>query len=437
MDYWLKGGRVIDPAQKIDECRDVFVCNGKVFLSGISKSNLQNCSVIDCSGKTVMPGLIDVHTHMRDPGYEYKEDIVTGTRAALAGGVTTLFCMANTHPVTDAESIVSYIVAKSKKSGYVNVHPIAAMTEGMKGKKIVDFASLLNAGAVTFSDDGRWVHDSHIMLTIFQQAAKHSVRVIQHSEDMAMTMGGVMHDGETAQRLGLPGIPSASEYAAIYRDCILCELAKSKLHVAHVSTAESLRIITEAKQRGVNVTCEVAPHHLVMDDSYIKSDNGIYKVNPPLRSPNDRAALIEGLKTGKIDIIATDHAPHAIHEKEKGMLDAPFGMIGMETSFPIMYTYFVLENAINLSKLIELMSANPARLFNLAGKGTLQDGFDADIAVVDLDAEYRINKDALFSKSSNTPFHDWKVRGKIQHVFVGGILKLQNGQIIENTTGGA
>ena len=435
MNYLLKNGRVIDPHQGIDEVRDVFIKNGKVYLQNVASISQADITSIDCAGKIIVPGLIDVHTHMRDPGFEHKEDIISGTKAALAGGVTTLFCMANTNPVVDTVEIVQYIIKKALEEGFVSVCPIAAMTEGMRGKKTLDFDSLRQAGAITFSDDGRWVHDSRIMLKIFRLAARLGVRVIQHSEDIAMTLKGVIHAGKSAKALKVRGIPSVSEYAAIYRDCVLCELTKSKLHVAHVSARGSLAVIEDAKRRGVDVTCEVTPHHLVMDDSFITSDDGIYKVNPPLRSKKDRKALIEALKRGSIDVIATDHAPHAVHEKEKGLVDAPFGMIGMETSFSILYTHLVLTNTITLFDLIALMSSNPARVFELHGKGTLQDESIADITVIDINHEYTIDKNSLYSKSSNTPFHGWKVNGKIEDVFVGGIHKLRSGEIIDNKTG--
>ncbi len=428
MNFLLKNGIIVDPAVGKHERKDLIVKDKKVYSApdGCSSSKY---IVIDCSGKIITPGFIDVHTHLRDPGFEYKEDIITGSKSAVAGGVTSIFCMPNTVPVVDNIETVHYIIEKAKRSAVVNVYPIAAMTMGSEGLEPVAFEQLLKIGVVSFSDDGRWVRDSRIMCEIMRFSAQSGVRIIQHCEDIGIANKGVINLGRASKRLNLPGIPVTAEDVAVYRDIELCALTGAHVHIAHVSSARSLELIEQAKHRGIDITCEVAPHHLVLNDECIKQDDANYKVNPPLRTKDDSQTLIEGLKNGVVDMIATDHAPHAEYEKNKGFLTAPFGLIGMETAFPVLYTRLVKDGIMSLMDIVTAMSSNPARLFGLKNKGSLADGFDADIAVIDLETSYKIDKNKFYSKSKNSPYHGWNVCGKITDVFVEGNLVYTNGEI--------
>ncbi|RJP56683.1 MAG: dihydroorotase [Candidatus Auribacter fodinae] len=426
MNYILKNGLVVDPIRSKEEIENVVIENGKI-CSTPTESGYRE---IDCSGKLVVPGLIDVHTHLRDPGQHHKEDIITGGTAGLAGGFTTIFCMPNTSPVIDSVDLVTYIIHKSRHEGAITVYPVAAMTKESKGKEIVDFEMLKQAGAVSFSDDGVWVHDSAVMLDVFRYSAKNGVRVIQHCEDKSIAGNGVVNKGRSSAKYGWPGIPAESEEVAVYRDVALCGVTGAHLHVAHISTAESLKIIKQARERGIDVTCEVAPHHLLLSEEDIPGDDASYKVNPPLRTSADCQALIEGLADGSIDIIATDHAPHASYEKEKGFIKAPCGMIGLEFVFALLYTHLVKKQKISLSTLISAMSTNPARYFGLDGKGSLSNGADADVTVINLNNEYTIDREFFKSKSTNTPFHGWTVNGTVESVFVAGQLVYANGKIL-------
>ena len=428
MNFLLINGHIIDPANNLDTRETLYIESGKVYV-GIPKDKT-GFKVVDCAGKIIVPGFIDVHCHLRDPGFEYKEDISSGTQSALSGGFTTVFCMPNTIPVADNAETIQYIVDKSSQSGFVNVYPIGALTESSKGEKLVDFDELKSHGAVSFSDDGRWMDNSDLMIRTMEYSAKTGTRFIQHCEDSKIAGNGVLNKGAVSDRLSLPGIPAAAEYIAVYKDVSLCEIMKGKLHIAHVSTKRSIEIIKEAKQKGVDITCEVTPHHLILCDNDIKNDNAVFKVNPPLQSEDDRNALVEALKNGIIDIIATDHAPHADYEKDKGFLKAPFGMIGLETAFAVLYTHFVKQNIISLKDLIYKMSTKPAEIFELKNKGSFTNGFDADITVINCEDEYAIDAEYFFSKSVNTPFNGKKVNGKITDVFVGGKWGYHNGEIL-------
>ncbi|MCD6461085.1 dihydroorotase [bacterium] len=428
MKFLLQNGHLIDPLTKLNSVESVYIDSGKVYLGIPQKKD--GFKVIDCSGKIIVPGLIDAHCHLRDPGFEYKEDMSSGTQAALAGGFTSLFCMPNTIPVADNADTIEYIVDKSRQTGFVNVYPVGALTISSKGEKLADFDELKSHGAVSFSDDGHWMDNSDLMMRIMDYSAQTGTRIIQHCEDAKIAKNGVINQGEVSVKLKLPGIPSAAEYTAVFKDISLCEIMNGKLHIAHVSTKRSIEIIKQAKERSVDITCEVTPHHLILSHNDIKDDNAVYKVNPPLQSDEDRNALIEALKSGVIDIIATDHAPHADYEKDKGFLQSPFGMIGLETAFSLLYTHFVKQNIISLNDLVYKMSTKPAELFCLKNKGALKDGYDADITVIDCNEEYTIDPEYFFSKSINTPFNGKKVFGKVVYVFVGGNLSYHNGEIL-------
>lgn len=430
MQYLLKNGLLVDPSIGSELTQDLLIKDNRVYPVG-EDTDISKCLVIDCTGKVITPGFIDVHTHLRDPGFEYKEDMTTATKSAAAGGMTSIFCMPNTIPVADNIETIHYIVEKSKTDAFVNVYPIAAMTTGSEGSEPVPFELLLKEGAISFSDDGNWVHDSGVMLKIMQFSAQSGIRVIQHCEDKGIAGKGVIHEGAASKRLNLPGIPGIAEDVAVYRDVLLCALTGGHLHIAHITTAESLHIISQAKKKGIDITCEVTPHHLVLNDECIETDDANFKINPPLRTKKDSYALIEGLRNGSIDIIATDHAPHAEYEKQRGFKEAPFGLIGMELAFPVLYTRLVKQEKFPLIELVRKMSTNPARIFGLKTKGSLKEGSDADIAIIDLNAKSIIDRDKLYSKSKNTPYHGWQVFGKITNVFVGGVLVYNNGEIVE------
>jgi len=428
MNFLFINGHIIDPANNLDAKETLYIDSGKVYVG--TPDDKTGYKVIDCAGKIIVPGFIDPHCHLRDPGFEYKEDISSGTQSALAGGFTSVFCMPNTIPVSDNVETIQYIVDKSIQSGFVNVYPIGALTESSKVEKLVNFDELKSHGAISFSDDGRWMDDSNLMMRAMDYSAKTGTRIIQHCEDSKLAGNGVMNKGIVSDQLSLPGIPAAAEYTAVYKDVSICEIMNAKLHIAHVSTKRSVEIIREAKQRGVDITCEVTPHHLILSDSDIKADNALFKVNPPLQSDDDRKALVEALKAGDIDIIATDHAPHADYEKDKGFLRAPFGMIGLETAFSLLYTHFVKQNIISLNDLICKMTLKPAEIFGVKNKGSFTNGFDADVTVIDCEEEYNIDAEYFFSKSVNTPFNGKKVNGKITDVFVGGNWSYHNGEIL-------
>ena len=428
MNFLLINGNIVDPVNNLDKKESLYIESGKVYMG--LPADKTGFKVVDCEGKIVVPGFIDAHCHLRDPGFEYKEDISSGTQSAVAGGFTSVLCMPNSIPVADNIDTIQYIVDKSKQAGFVNVYPIGALTESSKGKELVDFDELKSHGAVSFSDDGRWMDDSGLMMRAMKYSAKTGTRIIQHCEDSKIAGNGVMNKGMVSDNLNLPGIPAAAEYTAVYKDISLCEIMGGKLHIAHVSTKRSVEIIKEAKQRGLDITCEVTPHHLILSDNDIKEDNAVFKVNPPLQSAEDRSALVDALKTGVIDIIATDHAPHADYEKDKGFLRAPFGMIGLETAFSVLYTHFVKQNIISLNDLIYKMSAKPAEIFGIKNKGSFTNGYDADITVIDSTSEYTIDPEYFFSKSINTPFSGKKVYGTVTDVFVGGTWTYHNGEIL-------
>ncbi len=431
MNYVLKNGlAIIDPANNVCERIDLVVKDGKVYRYN-NDTVLNSFEIIDCEGKIISPGFIDVHVHLRDPGFEYKEDIISGSKSAIAGGMTTIFSMPNTVPVADNPETIRYIIEKSKNESFTNVFPIASISVGSAGNEVVNFRELINAGAITFSDDGKWISDSSVMMEAMRFSSESGIRIIQHCEDKGIAGDGVINFGTVSKKFGMPGIPSESESVAVYRDISICSLFGAKLHVAHLSLMESMELVAGAKNRGVDITCEVTPHHLLLDEEMIDKDNADYKVNPPLRSRKDRLSLIDGLKNGLIDVIATDHAPHSTSEKEAGFMNAPFGMIGLETAFSLLYTNLVMTGSISLTALISKMSQNPAKIFNLRNKGNLFDGSDADIVIIDLNKEYVIEKKHLFSKSSNTPFHGWKVFGQVTDVFVNGSYIYHNGNFLQ------
>jgi dihydroorotase len=368
--------------------------------------------VIDCKGGLISTGFIDMHVHLREPGFEHKETVATGAAAAVRGGFTTIACMPNTRPSIDSVETVQYILEKAREAGLARVLPYGAITVRQLGKELTDFAALKEAGIVAVTDDGVGVQSTMMMKQAMQRAKALGLSVVAHCEDDDLIIpGSALHDGVVAARHGLPGIPSESESIHVGRDILLAEQTGVHYHVCHISAKESVRLVRDGKRAGVNVTTEVTPHHLLLCDEDIPGDlNTNWKMNPPLRSREDRAALIAGLKDGTIDIIATDHAPHTAEEKANGIDRAPFGIVGLETAFPLLYTNLVLTGEISLGKLIELMTVKPAEIFGLP-YGRLEVGAVADITVIDLETERTIDPEGFASKGRNTPFAGWTCKG--------------------------
>lgn len=402
MNLLITGGRVIDPSQHCDTVCDLLISNGFVEAIGQNLKAPEGTRVVDATGKCVVPGLIDMHVHLRDPGYEYKEDIVSGTKAAVAGGFTSLCCMPNTKPVTDNKTVVRYIIEKAQNEGFCNVFPVGNITQGMQGDRLAEMGELKESGCVAVSDDGRPVANTEIMRRAMEYAAGIGIMVISHAEELSLVGEGTMNEGYTSTELGLKGIPRASEDIATAREVLLAEYTKTPIHIAHVSTAGAVRIIRAAKQRGVQVTCETAPHYFTLTDDAVRGYNTNAKMNPPLREAEDLIAIKEGLVDGTIDCIATDHAPHHIDEKDVEFNEAMNGIIGLETSLPLSLQ-LVRDGLLTLPQLIEKMTCAPARILNM-NRGTLRVGAIADVTVIDLDKTWVVDADALASKSKNSPW---------------------------------
>lgn len=419
MSLLIKGGRVIDPANGIDGIFDIVVEDGKIaeVASHISRLT-SHLEVIDASGKIVVPGLIDIHVHLREPGYEWKETIKTGTAAAVSGGFTSVACMANTSPVNDEPSVTEYILKKAREEGSCNVFPIGAISKGLKGDELANIGELKGAGCVAISDDGRPVMNADLMRRALEYASSFGLTVISHAEDLTLATGGAMNEGVMATRLGLKGIPNAAEDVMVARDISLAELTGARLHIAHVSTKGAVRIIRNAKARGVKVTAETAPHYFTLTEEAVAGYNTNAKMNPPLRTQEDVEAIKEGLRDGTLDCIATDHAPHDPDSKDVEFPLAANGIVGLETSLPLTLR-LVEEKIITLKQAIEKLTVNPAKAIGLS-KGTLSIGADADITVIDLDDEWIVEPLKLRSKSRNTPFAGWKMKGRAVVTIVGG-----------------
>ncbi|WP_422678824.1 dihydroorotase [Clostridium thermosuccinogenes] len=394
----IEDGRVVEIA------RDLDITNGEL---------------IDAEGKYVLPGLVDAHCHLRDPGFEYKEDIESGTRSAAKGGFTSIACMPNTNPVIDNEAMVKYIINKAKTDGVVNVFPIGSISKGQKGEELSEIGELKFAGAVAISDDGRPVASSSLMKKALQYASMFDMTVISHCEDPDLSDGGVMNEGTQSTLLGLKGIPSAAEEVMVARDLILAEYTKTPIHIAHVSTELSVDLIRHAKKRGVKVTAETCPHYFSLTEKACDGFNTLAKVNPPLRTSRDVEAVIEGLKDGTIDIIATDHAPHHMDEKEVEFDLAANGMVGFETALPLVITYLVKPGHLTLENVVEKMCVNPSRILGL-NKGTIEIGKPADLIIVDTDEVNTVDVQKFASKSKNSPFDGYKLSGAVYCTIVGG-----------------
>lgn len=430
--WWIKNAQVIDPAQDICGVRDVLIQEGKILeirekISGAEVRD-QNTAweEIDATGKYLFPGLVDVHTHLREPGREDKEEIRSGAEAAVRGGFTTIMAMPNTQPVLDQRALIEFVVNQGRRAGFARIHPIAAMTKGQQGKELVEMVELASAGAVAFSDDGKGVQSAEIMRLALEYAKLTNLPVISHCEDENLAGKGAMHRGIVSARLGLPGIPGSAESVMVARDILLAEEGGGKLHLAHISAKESVDLIRAAKKRGVNVTAEVNPHHLIFTDEAIAKNpyDTSYKVNPPLRSEADRQALLEGLLDGTIDMLATDHAPHTWEEKTRPFDEAPFGISGLETSLAAVWEYLVQPGKLSPEALIKAWSLKPAQRFNLPG-GSLKPGEAADVVLFDPTRSEIIEPGWLVSKGKNTPFLGQELQGFPVMVWVEGRLVFQ------------
>ncbi len=415
----LRGGRVLDPAADRDETADVLIEAGRVAAvrRGIEAEGTE---ILDAAGCWVTPGLIDMHSHLREPGQEYKEDIGSGGRAAVAGGFTAVACMANTHPVNDDPATTDFIIDRANRDSPARVYPVAAATRGLEGCVMTEMAALVEAGAVAFSDDGKTIMDGGVMRQVLEYSKLVGVPVITHAEDCTLVANGVINEGAVATRLGLPGNPAIAEVVHVARDLILAEVTGAQLHVAHVSTRGAVDLIRQARERGVSVTAEAAPHHLTLTDEETSGYDTNTKVAPPLRSVEDRDACCAGLADGTLDAIATDHAPHAQHEKEVEFSAAPPGMIGFETAVAVVLE-LVRKETISPLELVRRLSTNPARILRRPG-GDLAEGSVADLTVIDPSAEWVYDPAKGYSKSRNSPWTDRKLQGRAVATFVEGHL---------------
>ncbi|HZT73075.1 MAG TPA: dihydroorotase [Terriglobales bacterium] len=413
----LKNGRVLDPGSRRDFIGDVVVHEERIRDLGAGIA-ADGPGVLDCSGLVISPGWIDLHVHLREPGYEYKETIETGTQAAVAGGFTAVCAMPNTNPVNDGAGTTTYLRQRAVEIGAARVYPVGAITVGSRGEALAAIGEMRRAGAVALSDDGRPVMNPQILRRAMEYAAMFALPIVEHAEDLHLAAGGVMHEGAAALRLGLRGISAESEAAMVERDILLARQTGAHLHIAHLSTALAVEAVRAAKARGLRVTAEVTPHHLTLCDEDIRDYDPNFKMNPPLRSRADREAVIAALADGTIDAIATDHAPHALHEKQQEFNRAPFGIIGLETALPLALR-LVESGRLTLARMVEAFTTRPAAIFSLPG-GRLEPGGIADITVFDPNAVWTCEPARLRSKSRNTPFAGWELKGRAVYTIIAG-----------------
>jgi dihydroorotase len=415
MNYILKNGRVVDPSRQIDSKMDIGIKDGKIC----EPENTGKAKIVDLKGLVVTPGLIDLHVHLRQPGRNDKETIETGTKAAAAGGFTTIVAMPNTSPCADTPGTIEYIKLLSEREGLVNVLPCAAISKGQEGKEMSSIGSLKKAGAVALSDDGKCVQNHEIMRHVMEYSRSFKIPILDHCEDEILSAGGIMHDGRWSVLLGICGQTAASEELMVARDIILSEHTGCPIHIQHVSSKGTVRILRNAQREKIPVTAEITPHHISLTDESLKSFNSNLKVNPPLRSEEDRLELIEGLKDGTITVIASDHAPHTETEKLVELDNAPFGIIGIETEMSICFEELYHSGILSLTELISKWTVGPATVLGISA-GTLKLGAIADITIINPDKSHVIDKNKFFSKARNTPFHGRKVRGQALVTIVGG-----------------
>jgi dihydroorotase len=419
----LKGGRLVDPSQQLDTVGDLLITNGVVEASGrlgeVRRDGGAAPELIDCSGLVVSPGFVDVHCHLREPGREEVETIASGARAAAAGGFTAVCAMPNTDPVTDNQAAVGFIIRQAQRAGGARVYPIGAISIGQQGKTLAEFGEMFGAGAVAVSDDGKPVVSAQLMRTALEYARTFGIPVADHCEDPTLAANGAMNEGLVSARLGLRGIPAEAEEIMAIRDILLARLTGGHVHLCHMSTKGSVELIRWGKERGIKVTAEVCPHHLSLTEEAVEGYNTNAKMNPPLRTAADVAALQEAVKDGTIDVIATDHAPHHYDEKEREFADAPNGIVGLETALAVNLTWLVHRGVVDVRTLIERMACAPARLFKLPG-GTLRRGAVADVTVFDPDVAWTVDPTRFLSKGRNTPYAGQQLRGRVEVTVVDG-----------------
>jgi dihydroorotase len=420
----IRGGRVIDPARRLDELADVLLLEGRVEAIGRNMGMPSGAMVVDATGQVVAPGLIDLHVHLREPGQEDLETVATGALAAAAGGFSAVCAMPNTDPVCDNQGVVGFMKAQAQRAGKARVYPIGAISLGQKGQQLAEFGELVGAGAVAVSDDGKPVVSSHLMRTALEYARTFGIPVADHCEEPTLSAGGVMHEGIVSTRLGLKGIPAAAEEIMVARDLLLAELTGGHIHLCHMSTRGSVDLIRRAKDRGIRVTAEACPHHFSLTHEACEGYDTNAKMSPPLREPEDRESIRQGLKDGTIDVIATDHAPHHYDAKEREFDDAPNGIIGLETALGLAITELVKTGLLSLAELVERMSSGPARIFGLPG-GTLAPGAPADVTVFDPEAEWTVHPQEFYSRSRNTPFGGRRLTGRATVTIVRGQVAYQ------------
>ena len=426
MKTLIKNGQ-INTRKNMTTPAEIWIEDGRIKAIGTGFSEAEFDEVFDAKGQLITPGVVDVHVHLREPGFTYKETIEAGTRSAARGGFTTVCAMPNLNPVPDTAEKLRQVYDIIRKDAVVKVLQYAPITENLRSEKLVDQEALIEEGAFAFTNDGVGVQTAGTMYLAMKEAAKNNKALVAHTEDESLLFGGVMHAGKKAEELGLPGILSVTESSQIARDLLLAEATGVHYHVCHVSTKESVRVIRDAKKAGIHVTAEVSPHHLILIDEDIPEDFGFWKMNPPLRGREDREALIEGLLDGTIDCIATDHAPHGLEEKSQSFMKSPFGIVGSETAFQLIYTHFVETGRFTLEQVINWLAVKPAEIFGL-NAGTLTVGAPADVAVFDITQTCTIDKEDFLSKGENTPFIGWKVKGETQMTFVNGKLVWQKGE---------
>ena len=414
----VRRARIVDPSQELDEIGDLLLEDGIVKAIG-AQATAEDVDVLDADGLVATPGFIDMHVHLREPGFEYKETIATGSRAAVAGGFTAVAAMANTDPPNDSAAVTEFILRKAAQADKARVYPIGTITKGMQGEQLSEMGEMVEAGVVAVSDDGLPVRDVNVMRRAMEYATVFDLPVIEHCETPELHPKGVMNEGYWSTALGLWGIPRASEIISVDRNVVLAELTGARFHVAHLSTSGALRRVREAKARGLSVSCEVTPHHLVLTDESLKSYDTNAKMKPPLVTEAGREALLEGLADGTVDAIATDHAPHHADEKREDFDRAPFGIVGLETAVSLCLDRLVKPGVISLSRMVELLSSGPARVLGVAG-GTLKVGSPADVTLLDATRHVRVDPESFHSRGKNTPFAGWELEGRPVTTIVGG-----------------
>jgi dihydroorotase len=416
----IQGGRLIDPSQQLDRLTNLLVEDGRIAGYDVPLNGQD--LILDARGKIVSPGLIDMHVHLREPGREDDETIATGTAAALAGGFTSIACMPNTEPPIDTQAQVEFVQHQAARAGNCNVYVVACVSRNREGKELAEIGQLVQAGAVGFTDDGAPVYDAELMRRAFEYASMFDKPIINHAEVRELTSGGVMHEGLVSLLLGLPGMPAAAEDVMVARDILLAEATGGRIHIMHISSAGSVELVRRAKRRNVRVTTEVCPHHFTLNDECLRSFDSNAKMSPPLRGQKDVLSCISGLVDGTIDVICTDHAPHALEKKMQELDQAPFGIVGLETALGLVVTRLVEPGHLTWPQAIEKMTINPARILGI-NKGTLAVGADADVTIIDPARKWTVDPARFASKSRNSPFAGWTLTGRAETVLVGGKVK--------------